>query len=135
MGGELMGINGINDYSALWQNYNMPQVKVPALLEPRSEEIQTKDQNVTHENLSVPSIEVSEPSARTADAPLEDISVTFNRQDDFGYIGQDRDIHSLDIEKAISDMKKDGVLKQYQYFVGNRGNLISESEDGVVIAK
>ena len=30
------------------------------------------------------------------------------------------DITSLDVEKAISDMKKDQVLEQYQFFVGER---------------
>ena len=30
------------------------------------------------------------------------------------------DITSLDVEKAISDMKKDQVLQQYQFFVGER---------------
>ena len=53
-------------------------------------------------------------------APLEDISITFHKQDDFGYIGRDSDIHSLDVEKAISDMRKDQILQQYQYFVGSK---------------
>ena len=30
------------------------------------------------------------------------------------------DIASLDVEKAVSDMKKDQVLQQYQFFVGER---------------
>ena len=55
-----------------------------------------------------------------SNAPLEDISITFHKQDDFGYIGRDSDIHSLDVEKAISDMRKDQILQQYQYFVGSK---------------
>ena len=43
-----------------------------------------------------------------------------HKQDDFGYIGRDSDIHSLDVEKAISDMRKDQILQQYQYFVGSK---------------
>ena len=67
---------------------------------------------------------------------MEDISITFNRQEDFGYIGKDSDIHSLDMEKAIDDMKKDSILQQYQYFVGNSRNLYTnESADGTVIQK
>ena len=34
-------------------------------------------------------------------------------------VGKEADIHSLDVEKAISDMQKDQVLHEYQYFVGN----------------
>ena len=33
--------------------------------------------------------------------------------------GADSDIKSLDMEKAISDMRKDQVLQQYQFFVGD----------------
>ena len=55
-----------------------------------------------------------------SNAPLEDISITFHKQDDFGYIGRNSDIHSLDVEKAISDMRKDQILQQYQYFVGSK---------------
>lgn len=32
--------------------------------------------------------------------------------------GVDSDIVSLDVEKALSDMKKDQILQQYQFFVG-----------------
>lgn len=32
--------------------------------------------------------------------------------------GSESDIKGLDVEKAISDMKKDQVLQQYQFFVG-----------------
>lgn len=32
--------------------------------------------------------------------------------------GADSDIHSLDMERAISDLQKDQVLQQYQFFIG-----------------
>lgn len=32
--------------------------------------------------------------------------------------GEDSDIASLDVQRALSDMKKDQVLQQYQFFVG-----------------
>lgn len=32
--------------------------------------------------------------------------------------GADSDIRSLDVEKAVSDMQKDELIHQYQYFVG-----------------
>ena len=74
--------------------------------------------------------------AERKDAPLEDISITFNKQENFGYIGRDSYIHSLDVEKAIDDMKKDNILQQYQYFVGNSRNLYkNENADGIVIQK
>lgn len=33
--------------------------------------------------------------------------------------GVDSDIRSLDVQKAVSDMKKDEMLHQYQFFVGH----------------
>ncbi len=32
--------------------------------------------------------------------------------------GADSDIHSLDVAKAVSDMQKDELIHQYQYFIG-----------------
>ena len=32
--------------------------------------------------------------------------------------GADSDIRSLDVAKAVSDMQKDELIHQYQYFVG-----------------
>ena len=37
--------------------------------------------------------------------------------------------------KAVSDMRKDEVLQEYQYFVGSSQNFAFQSEDGVVIPK
>ena len=33
--------------------------------------------------------------------------------------GEDADITKLDVAKAVSDMEKDQILQQYQYFVGD----------------
>lgn len=62
------------------------------------------------------------------------VSLSFNKGDDFSYIGTDKDIAGLDMEKAISDMKQDSILQEYNYFVGGRENVFS-SEDGTVVAK
>lgn len=42
--------------------------------------------------------------------------------------GAQSDILHLDVEKALSDMSKDKVLQQYQFFVGERkaGDALSE---------
>lgn len=45
--------------------------------------------------------------------------------------GADSDITSLDVKKAISDLDKDKVLEQYQYFVGNKeGGITQVFDDG-----
>lgn len=68
-------------------------------------------------------------------ASLQNISLTFNQSEDFGYLGQDASIAGLDMEKAISDLKKDQVLEQYQYFVGGTPETVISTEDGTVIRK
>ncbi len=66
---------------------------------------------------------------------LEDISLSLNESAaSFEMKGRESDITSLDMEKAISDMKRDQSLMQYQYFVGDSNPFMS-SEDGVVIPK
>ena len=127
-----MGIGKISDYASFLQNYQVPVIPKVSIEEVREQNRIAATQDmpaaVTHET-------PEDIRPRRKDAPLEDISVVFNKQDDFGYIGQNKDIRSLDVEKAIDDMKKDKVLQQYQYFVGNSRNIQAESEDGVVIRK
>lgn len=74
-------------------------------------------------------------TSRVAD--LESVSLTFNKEDSFGHIGMDSNLDNLDMQKAISDMQKDQVLQNYQYFVGSAASLFGEnpSEDGMVVVK
>ena len=127
-----MGMNGISGMNGL-QNYNL-QVNIQApdtAKQPAKTvftEIPGQESRVPSSDtfLQIESVdsgkagETQGASRPAANATLEDISVTFNKQDDFGYIGRDSDIHSLDVEKAISDMRKDQILQQYQYFVGSK---------------
>lgn len=39
--------------------------------------------------------------------------------------GADSDITKLDVEKTLSDLEKDKVLEQYQYFVGDQAQVIA----------
>lgn len=126
-------IGAIGDYSSFLQNYSVPtipRVKVDEILKPErtTEAVETSYVSDIRE-------ETSYVAPERKDAPLEDISLTFNKQESFGYIGRDSDIQSLDVQKAVSDMRKDSVLQQYQYFVGSARNLMTRSADGAVIAK
>lgn len=46
-----------------------------------------------------------------------------HRMQDAELTGMQDDIRPLDMEKAISDMKRDHILEDYQYFVGNQKHL------------
>ena len=47
-----------------------------------------------------------------------DYAAQYNPNATYSLKGAESDIHSLDVEKAVSDMQKDEVIHQYQYFVG-----------------
>ena len=72
---------------------------------------------------------------RAKAADLENISLTFNKTDSFDYLGSESGLENLDVMKAVSDMRKDEVLQEYQYFVGSSQNFAFQSEDGVVIPR
>ena len=110
---------------------DIPKVDIPKVDSTQNAPLQTdsKPQN-TGASVSIEPLEDRRP--RSVD-PGE-VSLSFNRQEDFGYIGRDKDLSLLDMEKAISMMRQDSILQDYQYFVGDNRELFS-SEDGRVIAK
>ena len=66
---------------------------------------------------------------------LENLSLSLNQNSSgFEMKGRNSDIELLDMDKAVSDMQKDKVLMQYQYFVGDSDPFLS-NEDGRVIPK
>ena len=89
----------------------------------------------SQENSTSPTKEETNPASRMAN--LDQVSLTFNKEESFDYIGNDSSLDNLDMQKAISVMRKDQVLQGYQYFVGSSRNLIDgqQTEDGMVILK
>ena len=53
---------------------------------------------------------------------------------EFDFVGKNSDIRGLNMEKAVSDMQKDQMLEQYQYFIGD-SSTVENTEDGIVIQK
>jgi len=64
---------------------------------------------------------------------LEDISVSFNKNDDFDLIGTTSDITNLDIEKVVSLSKRDDILNSYRS--AETQIPVYTGEEGTVIAK
>ena len=112
-----MGINGMQDCSIHMPDYTKQPAKTVITEVPQQESHVTSSKQIDISSAGNTQAAEKKPSANAA---LEDISITFRKQDDFGYIGRDSDIRSLDVEKAISDMRKDQILQQYQYFVGSK---------------
>ena len=103
---------------------------------------ETLGQNITSKQQAVvPEAPVAKAEEATVpverkNTALEDVSLTFLKDDTYDMIGSESDLNKLDMQKAISDMQKDKILQDYNYFVGSsvmqQRNI---SEDGVVVAK
>lgn len=119
--GGIGGVNGISGIGRV-QDYSiqMPQPAKTVIVEETGAESHVASPEQINSWNSTAAKEEAPVGEQKPNAPLEDISITFHKQDDFGYIGRDSDIRSLDVEKAISDMRKDQILQQYQYFVGSK---------------
>ncbi len=60
------------------------------------------------------------PAAQKEDHGVADFNAKYQPDASYDLKGVDSDISKLDVEKALSDLKKDQVLqKQYQFFVGD----------------
>lgn len=65
-----------------------------------------------------------------------DYAQRYNPDESFELKGIDSDISKLDVEKAVSELDKDQVLQQYQFFVGTAPTPIttlSESAQGMTL--
>ena len=125
-----MAYMGINDYSNILSNYTTPVI-------PQYRNAQGVDQSTQLQDISskavAPDTNVEEGNHiepveagntfRVRNINIHDVALKFNANDDFSYIGRDVDIENLDMQKAVSDMKKDGILSQYQFFVGTSVGL------------
>lgn len=114
-----MNISGIRPYAGFY-DYN--SIKAEAL---RGQQIA--------EAQSAPSVQQEEPQATVPVTPVEqnfssyDFAQTYRPGEIYNLKGSDSDIESLDMQKAVSDLGKDQVLQQYQYFVGSRENVTKAS--------
>ena len=117
-------------------NYQIPEIKQVSEEEVRrqdQEQQQAALQQSTPDYSRMTDFAAQDRRAKAAD--LENISLTFNKTDSFDYLGSESGLENLDVMKAVSDMRKDEVLQEYQYFVGSSQNFAFQSEDGVVIPR
>jgi hypothetical protein len=126
---DSMGIQTISSYGGISPYYN--RMEIPTVT---PEEVKKQDEaaSVSPQQPSKTQPLAEDNRSKTAD--LENISLTFNKEESFDYLGSESGLASLDMQKAISDMKKDSVLQEYQYFVGSSKTLL-QSEDGLVFSK
>lgn len=132
-----MTIGGFSDISFLYRPYDAYRISTAD-----TQKSETLGQNITSKQQAVvPEAPVAKAEEATVpverkNTALEDVSLTFLKDDTYDMIGSESDLNKLDMQKAISDMQKDKILQDYNYFVGSsvmqQRNI---SEDGVVVAK
>ena len=138
-----MAVNGIGQYDLFKQySQNIDQDRIHKINSVENQNTlvqgsQTQDikiqQPETQETLSP--AQTSRLGSRTNTSDLEDISLVFHKDEEKNLQGRDSKLADLDVEKAISDMRKDSILEQYQYFVGEKGGTLVQDDDGVVFQK
>ena len=116
----------------------LPERRFPLIKQVSVDEVKQQDKQqlqAAQEDISTLQQEYrQQEDTRSRSADLENISLTFCKNDTYDYIGKDASLENLDMMSAISDMQKDKVLEQYQYFVKPKDVLLSDA-DGTVIQK
>lgn len=111
-----MNVSGVRPYAGFYQ-YNSIRLN-----EARNAQIAAAE-SVNQQSVSeapakepvaqVPAVEERKPQTFSS----YDFAQQYNPDETFDLKGADSDINSLDVQKAVSEMTKDTMLQQYQYFV------------------
>lgn len=134
-----MSIDRIGLYGGFYNPYKMPEIQQVSVEDVKKQDEQLAKQQM-QQSVEIPKIDYTQQPENQAPrmANLEDISLTFNTNETYDYIGRDADLQNLDMMSAISDMQKDKVLEQYQYFVGPKemeDPIVTQTPDGMVVQK
>lgn len=133
-----MAIQGLGQFGGFYNQYKAPEISKVSVDDVKQQDLNQNKTQLENDSMETLQKQYSqEPDLRSRNADLENISLTFNANDSFDYIGKDASLADLDMMSAISDMQKDKVLEQYQYFVAPSevSNVIASNEDGIVIQK
>lgn len=97
----------------------------------QKENSQIRGQQITETQTAL-----DQPEKRSEYTDISQLPLTFRKEEPFAYIGGDSSLSRLDMEKAVSDMKKDKIFEQYQYFVGRKPDLEYDDDiDGTFFRK
>ena len=105
-----MNISGIRP-SAGFYDYNI--IKSEELSAEQTQKTLTAQQSDAEQE-AVMNVEAS----AKPDTGAMDYANRYQPDASYDLKGADSELMSLDVEKAISDMKRDQVLQQYQFFIG-----------------
>lgn len=123
-----MNISGIRPSVGF---YNFSTSGATGNIRPASEPVtEVQEAQVASTSAEENSAEISEARSKQTFSST-DYAQQYKAGETFEMKGKDSDLHTLDVEKAISDMKKDQMLSQYQYFVGESVSMATQSANQI----
>lgn len=130
---EIIGMPKPYNISNLQQREEVQVKEVPV----KQAQEKAEDSRVRDFQESSPLQKIQESGDKAGkDTSPKEVSLTFNKEESFDYIGSESSLANLDVQKAISVMKKDKILQEYQYFVGGKPDLEYDGDiDGSVFPK
>lgn len=128
--------NGLSGYNA----YNIPPASDRSTQIAPVKEAQDTSVGLGEPKQQEKKMDLTVEVPKRDNASIENVAISLGVYDGISVdlFGGDG-IASNDMKQAISGMKKDHILHEYQYFVGNKdmtgkaANVISGTEDGLVI--
>lgn len=123
--------NHYSDYTSRIKQVSVSEVQK------LDEDKKANEQTLAEQNWQRQDEEAAKAPREQKPVELQDISTKFNKDNTYDYIGKDSAVENLDVQKAVSDMQKDSILSQYQFFVGTEPdvNTVFQNNDGTVIRK
>ena len=105
MGIYNIGFGSFGSFQSDYRISNIPKA---------NESVVNKPELSVNETPKTQELDIQAVDNRPRSIDPNSVSLSFNKGDDFSYIGTDKDIAGLDMEKAISDMKQDSILQEIQ---------------------
>ena len=123
--GAVNGLNNVNYY-----NYNrINQIKP---VENTDDGLVRRVGNETDRRDTIENVSERDTSSLLPEEQVIDFAINKDLNSDRSLIGTDMKLENLDVQKAISDMQKDSIIREYQYFVQDP---LKDGTDGIVIKK
>lgn len=134
-----MALDRLNGFSSGVNAYDIPSVADNKQINPAKEELVKKqDEKEASPEKSGAELDLTVEVPR-GHASIENVAISFGQYDESSLdLYTDMGLASTDMKQAISGMRKDEILHEYQYFVGKdmtgkESKIIADTEDGIVV--
>ncbi|MBQ6416345.1 MAG: hypothetical protein IJJ65_08870 [Butyrivibrio sp.] len=135
-----MALNRLGNSLSGYNAYNIPPASDRSAQIAPAKEAQDTSVGLGEPKQQEKKMDLTVEVPKRDNASIENVAISLGVYDGISVDLFGRDgIASNDMKQAISGMKKDHILHEYQYFVGNKdmtgkaANVISGTEDGLVI--